>query len=149
MASSHSDVEENLKCSICLDFFTDPVVLSCSHSFCTSCINRNWNESEARKCPLCRKKSRHAPCKSLVIREISEVVVKKRRVLNEEEVCGVHDQEFLQDQTLEIEKQIRDEFKKLRQFLKEEENARIAALKQEEQEKRVRITVKMNETSET
>ncbi|XP_062865668.1 E3 ubiquitin-protein ligase TRIM35-like [Trichomycterus rosablanca] len=212
MASSHSEVEKNLKCSICSEFFTDPVVLSCSHSFCTTCINRNWSERGARECPLCRKKSKHAPCKSLAIKEISEAVMKKRRIFNEGEVCGVHGEKYelfctfdqklvclrcvsdqhqdhnfcsiskaaedhrnklrqpllelqakltelnskassphmltvLHKQTLEIERQMRHNFYKLRQFLLEEENVRIAALKNEEQEKRGSIKEKMKESS--
>ena len=41
----------------------------------------------------------------------------------------------LQIQTQHTERQIKEEFKKLHQFLQEEEEARIAALRKEEEEK--------------
>ena len=28
----------NLKCSICLEFFSDPRVLSCLHTYCLKCL---------------------------------------------------------------------------------------------------------------
>ncbi|XP_047196357.1 nuclear factor 7, brain-like [Hippoglossus stenolepis] len=43
---------EDLNCSICLTFFTDPVVLLCGHSFCRECIHRSL--SSQRQCPQCR-----------------------------------------------------------------------------------------------
>ena len=34
---------EELKCSICLDFFDDPRTLNCQHSFCSNCLKRIRN----------------------------------------------------------------------------------------------------------
>lgn len=31
-------ISEELKCSICLDFFTNPRTLPCQHSFCEQCL---------------------------------------------------------------------------------------------------------------
>ncbi|XP_038672905.1 zinc-binding protein A33-like [Scyliorhinus canicula] len=45
---------EDLKCPICLDFFTHPVSLECGHNFCRSCITRCW-EVEINSCPECRE----------------------------------------------------------------------------------------------
>ncbi|XP_078422666.1 zinc-binding protein A33-like [Cetorhinus maximus] len=45
---------EDLNCSICLDFFTDPVTLECGHNFCRSCITQCW-EKEVNSCPECRE----------------------------------------------------------------------------------------------
>ena len=33
-------IEDTLKCPICLDWFTDPVLLDCSHSLCLECARR-------------------------------------------------------------------------------------------------------------
>uniref|UniRef100_A0A3B3SEI6 RING-type domain-containing protein n=1 Tax=Paramormyrops kingsleyae TaxID=1676925 RepID=A0A3B3SEI6_9TELE len=46
-----------LCCSVCTDFFKDPVVLKCSHSFCRVCLQKCWEGKSSRECPLCRRKS--------------------------------------------------------------------------------------------
>ncbi|XP_072094856.1 zinc-binding protein A33-like [Mobula birostris] len=46
---------EEVICSICLDFFTDPVSLECGHNFCRSCITRCWERAERNSCPECRE----------------------------------------------------------------------------------------------
>uniref|UniRef100_UPI00398EA2E5 zinc-binding protein A33-like n=1 Tax=Pristiophorus japonicus TaxID=55135 RepID=UPI00398EA2E5 len=45
---------EELNCPICLDFFTDPVILECGHNFCRSCITRCWAKKRRISCPECR-----------------------------------------------------------------------------------------------
>ncbi|XP_062904004.1 zinc-binding protein A33-like isoform X1 [Mobula hypostoma] len=45
---------EEVICSICLDFFTDPVILECGHNFCRSCITRCWEREDRNSCPDCR-----------------------------------------------------------------------------------------------
>ncbi|XP_059828875.1 zinc-binding protein A33-like [Hypanus sabinus] len=44
---------EEAICSICLDFFTDPVILECGHNFCRSCITQCWEREERNSCPEC------------------------------------------------------------------------------------------------
>ncbi|XP_072405989.1 zinc-binding protein A33-like [Chiloscyllium punctatum] len=46
---------EDVTCPICLDFFTDPVILECEHNFCRSCITRSWENKERNSCPECRQ----------------------------------------------------------------------------------------------
>lgn len=43
-------------CSICLDFFQDPVmIIECGHNFCRNCITRYWKGSDCSACcPECR-----------------------------------------------------------------------------------------------
>ncbi|KAL7889758.1 hypothetical protein AOLI_G00020160 [Acnodon oligacanthus] len=36
-------IEQTLKCPVCMDFFTDPVLLPCGHNFCRTCIRTVWN----------------------------------------------------------------------------------------------------------
>ncbi|XP_078073444.1 zinc-binding protein A33-like [Mustelus asterias] len=46
---------EEVNCPICLDFFTDPVILECGHNFCRSCITRCWGQKwPSHFCPECR-----------------------------------------------------------------------------------------------
>ncbi|XP_008104095.2 zinc finger protein RFP isoform X2 [Anolis carolinensis] len=46
---------EELACPICLEYFKEPVSLSCGHNFCQSCLDLCWEEKEA-SCPQCREK---------------------------------------------------------------------------------------------
>ncbi|XP_051822655.1 probable E3 ubiquitin-protein ligase TRIML1 [Antechinus flavipes] len=45
-----------LTCSICLDYFTDPVIANCSHSFCRECLLQcMWGAGDTLTCPECRQ----------------------------------------------------------------------------------------------
>ncbi|XP_059813915.1 nuclear factor 7, brain-like [Hypanus sabinus] len=46
---------EEVICPICLDFFTDPVILECGHNFCRSCITQCWEREQKNSCPECRE----------------------------------------------------------------------------------------------
>lgn len=45
-------LESSLRCQVCKDFFDNPVITSCSHTFCSLCIRRCL--STEGKCPVCR-----------------------------------------------------------------------------------------------
>ncbi|KAF9892460.1 E3 ubiquitin-protein ligase rad18 [Aspergillus nanangensis] len=45
-------LESALRCQVCKDFFDNPVITSCSHTFCSLCIRRCL--SAEGKCPACR-----------------------------------------------------------------------------------------------
>lgn len=52
MASSLTD---DLRCSVCLDFYVDPQMLNCGHNFCLTCVKScipSWRDKG--KCPECR-----------------------------------------------------------------------------------------------
>ncbi|XP_019850249.1 PREDICTED: E3 ubiquitin-protein ligase TRIM71-like [Amphimedon queenslandica] len=51
--SSLSILEELLTCSVCLEFFTHPKMLSCHHSFCQTCLEKLEN-AHSFLCPTCR-----------------------------------------------------------------------------------------------
>ncbi|KAM4600558.1 tripartite motif containing 35-28 [Polymixia lowei] len=46
-------LQEDLTCPVCQEIYRDPVLLSCSHSFCRDCLERSWQHK--KKCPVCRK----------------------------------------------------------------------------------------------
>ena len=51
-------LEEQITCPICLEHFTDPKLIPCSHSFCLKCLQRVpielVNGSHCLPCPTCR-----------------------------------------------------------------------------------------------
>ncbi|XP_068120169.1 E3 ubiquitin/ISG15 ligase TRIM25-like [Hyperolius riggenbachi] len=52
------DVTAELRCSICMEIYRDPVTLSCGHNFCRGCITQAWNHQvdlQEYKCPECQK----------------------------------------------------------------------------------------------
>ncbi|XP_068094543.1 E3 ubiquitin-protein ligase TRIM39-like [Hyperolius riggenbachi] len=62
MASA--DVTAELRCSICMEIYRDPVTLPCGHNFCRGCITRAWDHQEdlqEYKCPECQKIYRRRP----------------------------------------------------------------------------------------
>ncbi|KAF3850506.1 hypothetical protein F7725_012278 [Dissostichus mawsoni] len=203
-----SRLEEDLCCTVCHDIFKDPVVLSCSHSFCRDCAELVDGESHQRVSTFFEP-----PC-NLVLKNLCESFLQERDQRSSEALCSLHSetlklfcldhqqpvcvvcrdsekhsdhrfrpideaarqhkkelQETLQplkekletfkevkvkfDETAEhlkvqarrTETQIKEQFKKLHQFLEEEEEARMAALREEEEQKRRMMEEKMEAVS--
>ncbi|XP_061582554.1 E3 ubiquitin-protein ligase TRIM35-like [Cololabis saira] len=203
MASSSG---EDLSCPVCHDIFKDPVVLSCSHSFCRACIQSWWTEKETRPCPCCqRKSSKSEPPRNLALKNLCEAYLQeeeRRAAAGPEHMCSLHEEklkifcldhqelvcvvcrdsethsnhrfrpideaardlrqelqrdmtplrekltifqqvrencistaEHIQVQARDTEKEIRQQFQKLHQFLEEEEKTRVEALTEEEEQK--------------
>ena len=56
VAKMNKKLEEQLNCSICLDTYTDPKLLQCSHVFCQQCLVPLVREDQlSLSCPTCRK----------------------------------------------------------------------------------------------
>ncbi|CAK6448889.1 unnamed protein product [Pipistrellus nathusii] len=48
--------QKELICSICRNYFIDPITINCGHSFCRPCFNLNWpNRSVLAYCSECQK----------------------------------------------------------------------------------------------
>ncbi|XP_062978470.1 zinc finger protein RFP-like isoform X2 [Elgaria multicarinata webbii] len=59
MAAAGSPIQdlcEEATCSICLEYFRDPVMVTeCGHNFCRACLNQCWGEKDTEaSCPECR-----------------------------------------------------------------------------------------------
>ncbi|XP_039640256.1 nuclear factor 7, ovary-like [Perca fluviatilis] len=207
--------EEDFRCSVCHEVFRDPVVLSCSHSFCKDCLKTWWTERPTQECPVCKRRSLTSePPRNLELKKLCESFLQQRDQRASEALCSLHSeklklfcldhqqplcvvclhsekhsnhrirpideavrqhkkklQESLKplkkklevfeqvkeecDQTAKhmkvqvrrTEMQIKDQFKKLHQFLEEEEEARMAALRKEEEQKSQRMKEKMEALS--
>ncbi|TSY83956.1 E3 ubiquitin/ISG15 ligase TRIM25 [Bagarius yarrelli] len=52
-----SSLEDELRCSVCLDIYTEPQLLPCGHNFCLQCLKKLKRHSEQNyiSCPECRE----------------------------------------------------------------------------------------------
>lgn len=48
-------IDDNFRCSICLEAFKKPVSTPCGHNFCQACITGYWNQKDIFPCPLCQE----------------------------------------------------------------------------------------------
>uniref|UniRef100_A0A3Q3KF49 Tripartite motif containing 35-12 n=1 Tax=Mastacembelus armatus TaxID=205130 RepID=A0A3Q3KF49_9TELE len=83
--------EEDLCCPVCQEVFRDPVVLSCSHSFCKDCLKSWWREKQNHECPLCKRRSSKddPPC-NLVLKNLCESFLQQRDQRAPEGLCSLH-----------------------------------------------------------
>uniref|UniRef100_A0A8C7CKH9 Uncharacterized protein n=2 Tax=Oncorhynchus kisutch TaxID=8019 RepID=A0A8C7CKH9_ONCKI len=205
-----SYLDSYLCCHICSETFREPVSLGCHHSFCSSCLDKFWDQTKNKNCPVCRRKCSKDHLKvNFQLKELSDKYAGRQKAgekdstLDEDRavVCTKHTDEpkwfceveqravchvcefpahhghtvvpleqavkdlkdkltsdldslqstqvkckdieetynkmfqYSKKQLVSTERQIRGEFEKLHQFLREEEEARLAALRKEEEEK--------------
>ncbi|KAJ8372175.1 hypothetical protein AAFF_G00293920 [Aldrovandia affinis] len=129
MAGRFSLLEEELSCPVCTEIFTDPVVLKCSHSFCKACLQKCWEQKDKLRTAL-------APLQE------------KLKAFNEVKLVCDQTAEHIKSQAQHTERQIKMEFEKLQQFLKDEEAARISALREEEEQKSQMMKEKIEKMTE-
>ncbi|XP_037338204.2 zinc-binding protein A33-like [Pungitius pungitius] len=219
MAENKVLLESYLSCHVCSETFRYPVSLSCSQSFCSSCLQRFWEQAGNKNCPICKtKSSTDEPAVNLTLKGLADSFAERQKTGStetepekekEEVVCEDHpevpywfcedeqkavcpvcefslhqshkvvpleqavrnlkdqlrpDLKSLQDkknkhqqvketynevielskkQLVSTERKIRAEFNKLHQFLREEEESRLAALREEEEQKEKTISREM------
>ncbi|XP_042346044.1 zinc-binding protein A33-like [Plectropomus leopardus] len=202
--------ESFLNCHVCSETFRDPVSLSCIHRFCSSCLQKFWEQAKNKNCPICKRKASKEPIRDFALKELADSFAGRQTTgscetekgeTKVDDVCGKHQGEpklFCKDedravcpvcefslhqnhtvvpidqavselkdelksdlkalqekkskhqkvektydemiqhskkQLLSTERQISAEFNQLNQFLKEEEESRLAALREEEKQK--------------
>lgn len=76
------DFTKELTCVLCIDLFTEPVILDCGHNFCRLCIEDIWVKKGAFFCPQCQITF---PNKKFVINTVLENMVQKIKHFN---VCS-------------------------------------------------------------
>ncbi|XP_018543178.1 nuclear factor 7, brain-like [Lates calcarifer] len=87
--------EEDLCCPVCQEVFRDPVVLSCSHSFCKDCLKRWWREKPTPQCPVCkRRSSRVEPPINRALKKLCESFLQERDQRSSEALCSLHSEKL-------------------------------------------------------
>uniref|UniRef100_A0A087X7W3 Uncharacterized protein n=1 Tax=Poecilia formosa TaxID=48698 RepID=A0A087X7W3_POEFO len=90
--------EEDLCCPVCKEVFKDPVILSCSHSFCKECLKDWWREKPARECPVCKNISvTKDPFCNLVLKNLCESFLQQKEEEEarlEEDLCSLHSEKL-------------------------------------------------------
>ncbi|XP_073473175.1 uncharacterized protein [Aquarana catesbeiana] len=76
-AMASADLRKELECSVCLNIYTDPVMLKCGHNFCRDCIGRVLDTQERSggySCPECREEFQDRPAlhRNITLRNIVE-----------------------------------------------------------------------------
>uniref|UniRef100_A0A3P8R2Q6 RING-type domain-containing protein n=1 Tax=Astatotilapia calliptera TaxID=8154 RepID=A0A3P8R2Q6_ASTCA len=96
-------VENFLSCHVCSETFRDPVSLSCNHSFCSSCLQKFWEQTKNKHCPICkRKSSKDYPGVNFALKELADSFTGRQKSGSSETdkgekkltmVCSKHEKE--------------------------------------------------------
>ncbi|XP_010892420.1 tripartite motif containing 35-28 [Esox lucius] len=211
-------LQEDLTCPVCKELYLEPVLLSCSHSFCKGCLAQSW-KVQGQKCPVCRKSCKgEQPISNRALMGACESFQKEKNwrqpyAISNVPLCNLHrlefqlycmkDEEpvcvecvtlhqthelmplrkgapyckeeltfkinileekvetfkkmknkysntvdFIKSQALQAEKQIKAEFERLHQVLHAEEIARLKALADEEEDKKICMEENINSLSQ-
>ncbi|XP_029984359.1 tripartite motif-containing protein 35-like [Sphaeramia orbicularis] len=86
---------EELCCAICHGIYENPVLLSCSHSFCKACLQSWWSVKQIKECPLCKKASlqNDPPC-NLALKNLCEAFLEKKAQKASEPLCSLHSEKL-------------------------------------------------------
>ncbi|KAL3975380.1 WD repeat-containing protein 26 [Sarotherodon galilaeus] len=150
MAGKHTFIKSHLCCYVCSETFRDPITLTCNHTW-TVC-NKHQKEpqlfcvdEDKPLCPVCdfphQQSHNMIPVHAAVdvlkeeLKSDLKSLQDKRNKYKQVEETYNEMREHMKKQLLSTERQIRAEFNKLHQFLKEEEKSRLAALREEEEQK--------------
>uniref|UniRef100_A0A8C1TRK8 Uncharacterized protein n=1 Tax=Cyprinus carpio TaxID=7962 RepID=A0A8C1TRK8_CYPCA len=89
---------EELSCPVCCEIFKDPVLLSCSHSFCKECLQQFWRTKKTQECPVCRRRSsKDQPPRNLVLKNLCDSLIMERNERHSsgsEEICSLHSEKL-------------------------------------------------------
>lgn len=87
---------EDLCCPACQDVFRDPLLLSCCHSFCRSCLQSWWSLKRVQECPLCRVVCEWShPPSNLALKNLCDTLQRPRDAASSSSsgsasICQVH-----------------------------------------------------------
>ncbi|XP_069491005.1 E3 ubiquitin-protein ligase TRIM39-like isoform X4 [Ambystoma mexicanum] len=98
-AAQLQGLKEEATCSICLEYFTDPVSVECGHAFCLPCITKCWEGLETNfPFPQCRETFQNKTLRPN--RQLGNIVemLKQLHLPNatpqEENLCAEHEEKL-------------------------------------------------------
>ncbi|KAA8592517.1 hypothetical protein FQN60_017972, partial [Etheostoma spectabile] len=69
-----------LTCHVCSETFSDPVSLSCNHSFCSICLHQFWEQAKNKNCPICKtKSSTDEPGVNFALKELADSFAERQK----------------------------------------------------------------------
>ncbi|XP_062272385.1 nuclear factor 7, ovary-like [Scomber scombrus] len=93
-----SQSEEDLSCPVCHDIYTNPVILTCSHSFCKDCLQSWWREKQIHECPICKERPLMSdPPRNLALKNLCEAFLQERQQrasAGSEPLCHLHSEKL-------------------------------------------------------
>ncbi|XP_012505575.1 PREDICTED: ret finger protein-like 4B [Propithecus coquereli] len=98
-----TSLQEKAMCPVCLDFFSNPISLSCAHVFCFDCMQTWVSKREDSKltCPLCRESSEKPPLEEWQIRTLTLLIKQHGPLLELSLHVRSELQRFREDMTLD------------------------------------------------
>lgn len=86
------DLQEELTCPICLDYFKDTVSIECGHNFCRCCLQHSWAPGGGQfPCPECRQLSSPASLRpNWVLARLTKKTRPRRQGPVPAGLCGRH-----------------------------------------------------------
>uniref|UniRef100_A0A8C0NAR8 Tripartite motif containing 77 n=1 Tax=Canis lupus familiaris TaxID=9615 RepID=A0A8C0NAR8_CANLF len=87
--------QDELFCSICVNYFIDPVTIGCGHSFCRPCLCIFWEEAPYPPyCPVCRETSHQMKFKTNIVLKTRLFLARRARPYrlpsSAEQMCEIH-----------------------------------------------------------
>ncbi|KAK7798885.1 hypothetical protein U0070_020370, partial [Myodes glareolus] len=86
---------DELTCFICMSYLTDPVTISCGHSFCRACLQLSWEDSLfLGHCPMCREPSQQKNFRTNIVLKKLVSIARQASLMkylsSEENKCVTH-----------------------------------------------------------
>ncbi|XP_038173566.1 tripartite motif-containing protein 43-like [Arvicola amphibius] len=87
--------QEELTCFICMSYLTDPVTISCGHSFCRACLHLSREDSQLPvQCPMCREPSQQKGFRTSIVLKKLVSIARQANLMkylsSEEHQCVTH-----------------------------------------------------------
>ncbi|XP_034747141.1 nuclear factor 7, ovary-like [Etheostoma cragini] len=127
--------------------FSDPVSLSCNHSFCSSCLHAVWEQAGNKNCPICkRKSSKDYPLVNFALKELADKFAERQKSGSSEteegQMVGVVSG-LQQEERIEVLRSRREPSSTFCTI-----SSRLAALKEEEQQRGEAVSREMKRIQE-